>query len=566
VESEAPRRSPFAVPLAVLAIVLYFISVVGHAMAGGWFAALFGWGRQHGVSIEKWLFGIMLAIATAFVVTLLVKIARGPRSVLGELALRIAAWALFVASLERYTLYIQSELMHFIQYGGMALLLTPLLGPRGAFLVATLGGVIDETHQFIAYRGAGDDPDNYMDWPDCLLNIGGASGGALPALALGLIARETRGDAEKEPPGAPLAFGVAALAALFVIVAPAIFLGHYPHDFWREYPDNHKPHHVLPTIEGVPAIAAAVIFWLCLLDPRRRSFPIAALVAMAALAHIAIRPVGTQGPLPEPDGAVPTVTAARATGPIKIDGVLDEPDWARAQRVEIVDACDPLVRERWEKKGRKPATTSHARVLWDDQNLYVAFEVEDEDIWARDVPRDTTTLPGDEVIELFVDADAAGQTYYEVEVSPKNVVYDLLVQRPPPPAWRPVPSGFVGHEGWDWRGLQSAVKVEGPLEVLPPEGNASMTRTLGPSKSWVAELAMPFAALKGRRIPPVAGDRWRINFNRVARQRPVSQEDYMFPELQSWAPLGSADCEGYVSFHRPWRFGWIVFGDSKATQ
>src|SRR5262249_10933183 len=91
-------------------------------------------------------------------------------------------------------------------------------------------------------------------------------------------------------------------------------------------------------------------------------------------------------------------------------------------------------------------------------------------------------------------------------------------------------------------------------------------RAIAPSRGWVTELALPFDALKGRRVPPVAGDRWRLNLNRVARPRPIVSEDFLYPELQTWAPLGSADCTGYVSFHRPWRFGWIVFGDSKATQ
>lgn len=564
---KSPRRSVLAIVLAAVGTVVWFISVVGHAWAGGLFAKLGDWGRAHDVPVQSWILRIMIVLASAFVLALLVKLARSPRWVIADFALRAAAWLLFVAALERYTLYLQNELMHFIQYGGTALLLSMLLGPRGAFLVATAFGVIDEAHQWIVYHSPGDDPGNYMDWPDVLLDVGGAAGGALPALALGMIARaKVAPEPEHEPPAVPLAFGFAAGAALLVLASAKIDFGHYPYDFWREYNDNHKPHHVLPPVEGIPAIAASSILWMCLLDARRRAFPIASIVAMAALAHVAIRPVGTQGPLPEPDGNVPTVVAARTTGPIKIDGVLDEADWARAPRLDIVDACDPQVRAKRTKAGLKPAATSHARVLWDDAKLYVAFEVEDEDIWAHDVPRDTTTLPGDEVVELFVDADGAGTTYYEVEVSPKNVVYDLLVQRPPPPAWRPVPSGFVGHENWDWRGLESAVKVEGPLEILSNDKGPDNPRTLPPSKSWVAEVALPFTALKGRRIPPVAGDRWRIDFCRVARPRPVSAEDFLYPELQSWAPLGSADCEGYVSFHRPWRFGWIVFGDAKAAQ
>jgi hypothetical protein len=267
---------------------------------------------------------------------------------------------------------------------------------------------------------------------------------------------------------------------------------------------------------------------------------------------------------------VPTAHALRVSSPIKIDGSLTEPAWAAAETLELKDAVDPETRAKWRERGprwHQPQAT-HARFLWDDQNLYLAFEVEDDDIWAHDCPRDTTSLPGDEVVELFLDVDGAGTTYYELELSPKNVVYDLLVQRPTPPAWRPLPQGFVGHEGWDWRGMESAVTCDGAVDVIPNDkGAASSDRTkLPPSKRWIAELKLPFAALRGRRVPPRPGDAWRMNVTRVERYRPEKDEDAQFPELMSWAPLGGKDSDGHVSFHRPWRFGWIEFTDRPANR
>ena len=47
---------------------------------------------------------------------------------------------------------------------------------------------------------------------------------------------------------------------------------------------------------------------------------------------------------------------------------------------------------------------------------------------------DTPTLPGDEVVEIFVDPDGDEVSYYELEFSPLNVQYDLFNFIPEPPA------------------------------------------------------------------------------------------------------------------------------------
>ena len=60
----------------------------------------------------------------------------------------------------------------------------------------------------------------------------------------------------------------------------------------------------------------------------------------------------------------------RAWGPIRIDGLLAEPAWDAAQ------VAGPLVRSL---DGKPASAATEARLLWDDENLYVAFSSQKTD-------------------------------------------------------------------------------------------------------------------------------------------------------------------------------------------
>jgi hypothetical protein len=76
-----------------------------------------------------------------------------------------------------------------------------------------------------------------------------------------------------------------------------------------------------------------------------------------------------------------------------------------------------------------PATKTDAKMLWDDQNLYFAFECEDTDIFATMKVRDQH-LWEEEVVEIFIDPDNDQQNYIELEVNPLNTFLDLFVLKP----------------------------------------------------------------------------------------------------------------------------------------
>lgn len=177
------------------------------------------------------------------------------------------------------------------------------------------------------------------------------------------------------------------------------------------------------------------------------------------------------------------VYGARATqSPVRIDGVLDEPAWALSPRVgelRLIHAPD-----------RRPAFPTEAALTWDQRLLYVGFACTDPAPWARHEARDAR-LWEEEVVEVFLDPDGDGRNYAELEVSPRNVVVDLLIAAPG--------AAGPGARRWNVEGLQTAVTrhVEG----------------------WIVEIAIPWAALgdAGVTSAPRVGDQWRVGLYRIER-------------------------------------------------
>jgi len=213
---------------------------------------------------------------------------------------------------------------------------------------------------------------------------------------------------------------------------------------------------------------------------------------------------------------LPTYKAPRAKGPIKIDGVLDEPDWKRAPVAVLVRSTD----------GAPTKYRTEARLLWDNEYLYLSFVSEDEDVWSDFFQHDDKIYT-QEAVEIFIDADGDGKTYNELEIAPTGATFDAYF-----PARR---------EGMDlsWEsGMVSAVKVEGTLNN-PNDVD----------KSWTVEAKIPIAKLASvPHVPPLVGDKWRFNLYRLDWHtgRKIN-------EGSAFSPLFAGD------FHNLPRFGWLEF-------
>lgn len=217
---------------------------------------------------------------------------------------------------------------------------------------------------------------------------------------------------------------------------------------------------------------------------------------------------------------LPVYLCRRTTGPIAIDGRLDEPDWRDAEPISL----------RLTDTGGPPHQRTEVRALWDDRYLYVGFYCLDSDVWATISERDGQ-LWDEEVVEVFIDDDHDGITYLEYEINPLNALVDLYVVN------------RTGRRGdikfmvdWNSDGVRHAVTADG-----------DPTRRGTTDRSWTVECAIPFTDFAtAPHVPPKSGDAWSINFCRIDRGR---ERD----EYSAWSPTGAID------YHVPSRFGAIVF-------
>jgi len=211
----------------------------------------------------------------------------------------------------------------------------------------------------------------------------------------------------------------------------------------------------------------------------------------------------------------PEYAAPRASTPPVVDGALDDAAWKRAP------PTDPLRRSN---TGAAASHRTQARMAWDDANLYVAFDVEDDDILTP-YGKDDDPLYESEVVEIFVDANDDGGSYDEIELSPADRLFD---------------ASFTGRrQGMNlaWRsGTRHAVRLDGTIG-----------RSSDWDRGWTAELAIPIASLSAvPRVPPQVGDRWRVNLYRLDQGRGGV-------EGQAFSPVMVGD------FHHLPRFGWLRF-------
>lgn len=219
----------------------------------------------------------------------------------------------------------------------------------------------------------------------------------------------------------------------------------------------------------------------------------------------------------------------RAPSCMQIDGVLSEREWGNAPSAGGFTECF--------QAGYEPVYSTTAKLLWDDKYLYVAFECEDEDVWGTYTVYDDP-IYAEEAVEIFIDPDWSGRHYWEVDVSPRNIVTDLML----------VGAGWQGrawiNSRYDVLGLRTGVKVYGTLDNRQDKDD-----------KWTVEMAIPWTEFKGRarNSPPKDGDSWRANMFRCERVGPGSEDD----QFLAWSLSPGV-------FHQPKNFGVLVFREKPA--
>ena len=220
-----------------------------------------------------------------------------------------------------------------------------------------------------------------------------------------------------------------------------------------------------------------------------------------------------------------TYVAYRTEGALKIDGKLDESSWKKAKDTEAFEDISG-------KGFAEPKYKTTAKMLWDDDYLYVGALLEEPNITAKLTQRDTI-IYYDNDFEVFIDPDSDGHNYFEIEVNAKNVLFDLMLDKP----YRVGGDFFLQ---WDCPGIQSGIHIEGTLN------NPNDT-----DKYWTVEMAIPRQALTlSFNNLLKAGNTWRINFSRV---------EWLKKPEENWV----WNATGRIDMHMPDRWGYLHFSDNK---
>jgi hypothetical protein len=230
---------------------------------------------------------------------------------------------------------------------------------------------------------------------------------------------------------------------------------------------------------------------------------------------------------------VPSIRAIKldAKDKIKIDGKLDDPAWEKAQVLgPFVDVATGSPNTTFPVNGK-------ARLLWNDQNLFVAFEVEDKDV-VGGFPKGAKDphLWTKDTVELMIDPDKEGdnEDYYEIQIGPQNLVFDSQFDKYNEP--KTEPDGPFGHQDWS-SGLKSAVVVDGTLDKPGDE-----------DKGYVVEAQIPWKSFSKAKKTPPTNEIWRVNLYAMQENSGVA-----------WSAI-----LGEGNFHKASRFGKVVFIDPAA--
>ncbi len=231
-------------------------------------------------------------------------------------------------------------------------------------------------------------------------------------------------------------------------------------------------------------------------------------------------------PYGAPESSLAHYRCRRASRPFGIDGRLDKEPWLHAEWsprfVDLVSGAPALLGTRM-------------AALWDEENLYVAFRVEEPDVRAEMTERDSPVYLENDV-EVFIGGE---DCYYEFQVNARGTIYEVFYiwQRAFERGGRfdtpefdllkgrvDVLGGFQDASrhnrhprgkrwaflDWDLPGLRAAVQVDGTLND-PSDTDGG----------WTAEIAFPWRGMASlflsQPLPPRPGDTLRLDFSRFEK-------------------------------------------------
>jgi len=215
------------------------------------------------------------------------------------------------------------------------------------------------------------------------------------------------------------------------------------------------------------------------------------------------------------------LTLKLATAAPTIDGTVNDAEWAAA-------TVTPLS-FRPDSRPYQGSGATSVRAMWDADNLYLAFQVQDTDIASQYTARDDT-LWKEDVVEVYLDPYGDQKDYLELQVAPTGAVFDAF---------------FTEHRKPDWPEASKNFNIEMRAAV-------TLQGTLGddkPDTGWTVELAIPLKSIPNlKEGSPKAGETWKANFYRLDLNPKGGA-----PSQAVWSPAGG-------DFHNLDRAGTLTFG------
>ena len=203
--------------------------------------------------------------------------------------------------------------------------------------------------------------------------------------------------------------------------------------------------------------------------------------ALAALLTVVPAAAAAQGPPAAPAGGDPhagaaSLAAARASGPIRIDGRLDDAAWNAATPATEFIQLDPA-------EGQPVSERTEVRVLYDDEALYIGARLHDTGRVMTRLGRRDMTMEASDWLTVILDSYHDHRTAFGLEINPSGVRRDQTRSE-------------VGEDNsWD------------------PVWEAKTTID---SAGWTAEMRIPFSQL---RFNAAAEQTWGIQVERqIARK------------------------------------------------
>ena len=225
--------------------------------------------------------------------------------------------------------------------------------------------------------------------------------------------------------------------------------------------------------------------------------------------------------------------AHRAATPIVVDGNLSDKAWASAPWTDYFVDIEGSTHTR-------PRFRTRAKMLWDDQYLYIAATLEEPHVWGTLKEHDSVIFH-DNDFEVFFNPTRDGLNYFEFEINALNTTWDLFLSKPYNKQGKP-------DNSWEIPGVKTAVSVDGTLNQ-PGDKDSG----------WQVEMAFPWEAFKARsgKGRPAPGEDWRMNFSRVEWKIDTPKGTYeKLPGKEDnwvWSP------QGVVNMHIPERWGFVHF-------